>query len=75
MLGDGHRSYDNDKDGSTTELAGCEVSQYIWLCVSDGHLQFLWIGQFPIQDFPHTCQVDLLQEQLFAAGCYLARRR
>ncbi|KAL1935182.1 hypothetical protein VTP01DRAFT_4322 [Rhizomucor pusillus] len=26
MLGDGHRSYDNDKDGSTTELAGCEAN-------------------------------------------------
>jgi mannose-binding lectin 2 len=25
MLGDGMQSYDNDKDGSTTELAGCEA--------------------------------------------------
>lgn len=25
MLGDGVKSYENDKDGSTTELAGCEV--------------------------------------------------
>ncbi|CDS04499.1 hypothetical protein LRAMOSA07180 [Lichtheimia ramosa] len=26
MLGDGMRSYDNDKDGRTTELAGCEAN-------------------------------------------------
>lgn len=26
MLGDGMKSYDNNKDGSDTELAGCEVS-------------------------------------------------
>jgi hypothetical protein len=25
MLGDGIQSYDNSKDGSDTELAGCEV--------------------------------------------------
>lgn len=25
MLGDGIQSYNNDKDGSDTELAGCEV--------------------------------------------------
>lgn len=25
MLGDGLTSYDNDKDGRTTELAGCEA--------------------------------------------------
>ncbi|ORX48061.1 hypothetical protein DM01DRAFT_1310045 [Hesseltinella vesiculosa] len=25
MLGDGHTSYENDKDGRTTELAGCEA--------------------------------------------------
>lgn len=25
MLGDGMKSYDNNKDGSDTELAGCEV--------------------------------------------------
>jgi mannose-binding lectin 2 len=25
MLGDGYKHYENDKDGSTTELAGCEV--------------------------------------------------
>jgi len=27
MLGDGMKSYDNGKDGSDTELAGCEVSR------------------------------------------------
>lgn len=26
MLGDGFKSYDNDKDGRTTEFAGCAVS-------------------------------------------------
>lgn len=30
MLGDGMKSYDNDKDGSDTELAGCEVSYILY---------------------------------------------
>lgn len=64
MLGDGMRSYDNDKDGRTTELAGCEVSGSCCDCHPICLSIVISLGQLSLKVIPNQGTIDILQEQL-----------